>query len=349
MKARFKEFTQFLRRHYSRMYLLVFILVLCVVVVFFVTEHQLSRETIPKMKVSAVSKQKVSTVLTKPITKAPFSGSAVNISPFSTNPTWSQDFSTMPNGPLNSNIWSYDIGNGGPDNPGWGNNEDEYYTSNQSNVRVENGQLILEAQKQSEGGFNYTSARIKTLPSLNVMYGKLDIDAKLPSGVGTWPALWLLPTTGIYEPTTPAAEQDPNNYLHDGEIDMLEATGSIPAQITSTAQSYVYNPSNNNERFNETNVTNDTTTFHEYELQWTPTSLTFLVDGVAYHVVNKAASDSTDIWPYNQPFYLILNIAMGGTEGGTETQQYPPYGIDDSSGPWKMAIKSINYYPYTGK
>ena len=272
----------------------------------------------------------------------------VGTSQFATTSTWSQDYATMPDGPLSSNVWSYDIGNGGPDNPGWGNNEDEYYTDSASNVRVENGELILEAQQQLKGGFDYTSVRLKTLPSLNFTYGKLDIVAKLPAGVGTWPAMWLLPSTGIYEPTTPAAEQDPNNYLHDGEIDMLEATGSIPGQITSSAQSYVYNPSNNNERIAETNVDDDTTAFHDYELQWTPTSLQFLVDGVAYHTVYKSVTDTTDIWPYNQPYYLILNIAMGGTEGGTEASQYPPYGIDNSSGPWEMAIRSISYYPYNG-
>ncbi len=268
--------------------------------------------------------------------------------PFAANPSWSQNFTIMKDGPLSSGTWGYDLGNGGPDNPGWGNDEDEYYTDDPGNARIENGQLIIEARKQSAGGFNYTSARITTVPSLNFTYGKLDIIAKLPAGVGSWPALWLLPSGTKYALTTPAAEQDPNNYLRDGEIDMLEATGSIPGQITSSAHSYTYNLRNNNERIATSNVNDDTTTFHDYELQWTPTSLVFLVDGVAYHAVNKAAADTPDAWPYNQPYYLILNIAMGGTEGGTETQQYPPYGIDDSSGPWQMAVKSINYYPYTG-
>ncbi len=281
--------------------------------------------------------------------RTPTTGSAVSSDTFAANPSWSQDFTKMSDGSLINNIWGYDLGNGGPDNPGWGNNEAEYYTNSPSNVRIENGELIIDAQKQSIGGFSYTSARITTLPSLNFTYGKLDIIAKLPGGVGSWPALWLLPTNGIYALTTPAGEQDPNNSLRDGEIDILEATGSIPGQITSSAQSYTYNPSNNNERIGISYVNNDTTVFHDYELQWTPTSLSFLVDGVAYHTVDKAATDSTNVWPYNQPYYLILNIAMGGTEGGTETQEYPPYGIDDSSGPWEMVVKSINYYPFLGK
>ncbi len=273
---------------------------------------------------------------TEPLTEPK---STISQGQFALNPSWTQNFTAMSNGPLSSSVWNYNLGNGGPDNPGWGNNEEEYYTSNSSNVRVDNGQLIIEAQQQTYDGFDYTSARIVTTPSLNFTYGKLDIVAKLPAGVGTWPAFWLLPSDPRYVVWNSTTEQDPNNYLKDGEIDIMEATGSIPAQVTSSAQSYVYNPLNNNERIGTTNISDDTTAFHDYELQWTPTSLSFLVDGVAYHTVTKASTDTTDIWPYNQPFYLIINIAMGGTEGGT---------IANSSGPWQMAIKSINYYPYIG-
>lgn len=268
--------------------------------------------------------------------------------PFNAQPAWSQDFTTMSDGPLSSGIWAYDLGNGGPSNPGWGNNEVEDYTDSLSNARIEDGQLIIEAQKQSLDGFDYTSARITTTPSLNFTYGKIDIVAELPSGIGNWSAMWLLPSTYKYALTTPAAEQDPLNWLRDGEIDIMESTGSVPGQISSSAQSYTYNPTNNNERGAVENVADYATTFHDYELEWTPTSLTFLVDGVAYHTVTKSPTDTSLEWPYDQPFHLILNIAMGGTEGGTEAQQFPPYGIDDSSGPWEMTIKSINYYPYNG-
>jgi beta-glucanase (GH16 family) len=260
-------------------------------------------------------------------------------SQFATTPSWSQDFSSMPDGALDGNTWNYDIGNGPAGNAGWGNNEQEYYTSNPDNVGIVKGQLVIEAQQQSMDGFSYTSARIKTMPSLNFTYGKIDIVAKLPAGAGTWPALWLLPSTSRYELTTPAGEADPNNWLRDGEIDIMEASGLYPGQISSSAQSYTYNPGNNNERGAVENISDYATAFHDYELEWTPTSLTFLVDGVAYHTVTKAPTDTSNEWPYNQPFYLIMNIAMGGTDGGP---------IDNSSGPWLMNVKSINYYPYTG-
>jgi beta-glucanase (GH16 family) len=270
------------------------------------------------------------------------SGAKTSTGEFALKPSWSQDFSSMPNGPLSSSVWDYNLGNGGPDVPGWGNNEEEYYTSNLANVRVANGQLIIEAEQESDStdpSFDYTSARIVTTPSLNFTYGKLDIVAKLPAGAGSWPALWMLPSGSRYAIWTPTTELDPNNYLKDGEIDIMEATGSIPGQVTSSAQSYDYYPGHN-ERMGIDQVNDDTTTFHDYELQWTPTSLQFLVDGVVYHTVTKSPTDDSDIWPYNQPYYLILNIAMGGTEGGS---------IDNSSGPWGMNIKSIDYYAYTGQ
>jgi beta-glucanase (GH16 family) len=267
---------------------------------------------------------------------------------FATTPAWSQNFTIMPNGPLSTSVWQFNIGNGGPSNPGWGNGEQEYYTNSTNNARIEDGNLIIEALNQSMGGVDYTSARITTTPSLNFTYGELDVIAKIPSGIGTWPAIWLLPSNGKYALTTAAGEQDPNNWLRDGEIDIMEATGSLPGQISSSAQSYTYNPGNNNERVAVLNIDNDAAAFHDYELQWTPSSLIFLVDGTPYHTVTKSPTDTYLAWPYDQPFYLLLNIAMGGTEGGTDVQQFPPYGIDNSSGPWEMTVKSINYYPYTG-
>jgi licheninase len=299
-----------------------------------VNDGQLLSECVSKPTVKAI---------VKPITAAPAGAGT-----FASTATWSQNFAALPNGPLNANIWQYNTGNGGPSNPGWGNDEQEYYTNSLANARIENGNLIIEALNQPLDGFDYTSARLTTLPSLNFTYGRLDIIAKLPAGIGNWPALWLLPSNGQYALTTPAGEQDPNNYLRDGEIDIMEATGDLPDQVTSSAQSYTYNPSNNNERIAYFNVSDDTTTFHDYELQWTPDSLAFLVDGVTYHTVTRNPDDTYLAWPYDQPFYLILNIAMGGTEGGTDVQQFPPYGIDNSSGPWEMVIKSINYYPYNG-
>lgn len=332
-RQRLKRVTQ---RHYNPSGLILLALVLFIGLLFIVPAQLKSGKAAPSRSAQ-----------TQPATPGVrFSPASTDV--FASNPSWSQDFTAMKNGSLNGNLWDYDMGNGDPDNPGWGNNENEYYTDSPTNARIENGQLIIEARKQSIGNYNYTSARITTRPSLNFTYGKLEIIAKLPAGTGSWPALWMLPSGTKYALTTPAAEQDPNNYLRDGEIDMLEATGSIPGQITSSAHSYTYNLSNNNERIATSTVNDDTTTFHDYELQWTPTSLVFLVDGVAYHTVTKAPGDTPDAWPYNQPYYVILNVAMGGTEGGTETQAYPPYGIDDSSGPWKMAIKSIKYYPYKG-
>jgi beta-glucanase (GH16 family) len=156
----------------------------------------------------------------------------------------------------------------------------------------------------------------------------------------------LLPVKDNYAINTSAGWQDPLNYLRDGEIDMVEAVGSYPGVISSSAQSYTYNPTNNNERVQTTTIPDYSTAFHDYSMDWTPTSLSFAVDGKIYHTVTKQPSDSTLVWPYNEPYYLILNIAMGGVSGGTDAAQYPPDGIDDASAPWQMFVKSISFTPY---
>ena len=263
-------------------------------------------------------------------------------SPTTQKPTVQIDFAKLPSGSLPS-TWAYDLGNGGSDNPGWGNNEVEDYTNLASNVRIENGHLVIEAQQQNYQGYQYTSARINTSSFFTFTYGKLDVVAKLPNGIGTWPAIWLLPSQPTY---ASANSTDPNNWLKDGELDIMEAVGAIPNQVSSSAQSYSYNPGNNNERVGLLNVPTSTSSYHDYSIDWTPTQISFAVDGQIYHTVEKQAGDTYLEWPYNQPYYLILNLAMGGTDGGIMAKQYPPDGIDNNSGPWQFDIASISYTKY---
>lgn len=252
------------------------------------------------------------------------------------------NFATMPNGSLPA-TWGYDLGDGGPDNPGWGNNETEYYTDNSANVRIESGHLVIEAIKQDKNGSHYTSARVTTFPFFSFTYGKLDVVAKLPSGVGTWPAIWLLPSHPKYgDPQS----TDPNNWLKDGELDIMESVGSDPDKVTSSAHSYAYNPTNDNERTAEQAVAGSARGFHDYGIDWTPNKITFAVDGQVYHTIDKQPGDTSLQWPYDQPYYLILNLAMGGDNGGTLKAQYPPNGINDKSGPWQFLVNSVNYTPY---
>jgi beta-glucanase (GH16 family) len=263
---------------------------------------------------------------------------------FSTRPSWIQNFATMPNGALSSAYWRYDLGTGGPTDQNWGNDEAEYYTDNPDNVGIYNGLLTITARKQTYDGQQYTSARIKTQDLVDFEYGKIDVVAKLPSGIGTWPAIWLLPQNNIYYYNSP--NTDPLQYLNDGEIDIMESIGAQPGIVTSSAQSRVYNQILNTERIGTYTISNDTTTFHDYGLEWTPDQLIFTIDGNEYHTVNREPTDTYKQWPYDQPYYLIINLALGGTYGGLDTNQYPPDGIDDTQLPTSMQISSVSYYKY---
>jgi beta-glucanase (GH16 family) len=209
------------------------------------------------------------------------------------NLVWSDEFNT--DGAPDPSKWGYNLGN----NSGWGNNELEYYTSNPDNVIVQNGVLKITAVKENAGGFNYTSARITTDQKFAFTYGKVEIRAMLPAGLGTWPALWSLGSdyaTDIW----PAC----------GEIDIMEQRGNQLGTIYGTLHYPGHSGANGNGA--TTTVANTTTRFHIYGMQWSPSSVQLSVDGVVYqNVINSSAL------PFNHNFFFIFNVAMGGNFGGT--------------------------------
>jgi beta-glucanase (GH16 family) len=203
------------------------------------------------------------------------------------NIVWSDEFNGTS---INTANWTYDLGNSGD------NGELEYYTSSTDNAYVDgNGLLHIVALKQSIDGFSFTSARLKTQGLYNTpTYGLLQWRAALPEGVGMWPALWLLgsdyPSVGW-----PAC----------GEIDVVENDGATPDFVQGSlhygtdgevSQTLVYDlPSGES-----------TTNFHIYQLAWSPTTISFIVDGVVYE-------SQVCMAPFNQPFFIIMNVAVGGT------------------------------------
>ncbi|MDB5184712.1 MAG: bglA [Candidatus Saccharibacteria bacterium] len=227
------------------------------------------------------------------------------------------------------------------------NKEAQFYTANPSNLRIENGSLVLQAQDTSHGSYKYTSARVSTINRLNVQYGKLVIRAKLPTSGGTWPALWMLPSTGKYK--NAAALADPTHDVNDGEIDIAEAVGTQPGVIYGIAHCLAYPPDGRKGYYGTVNVTDSASTFHDYGIEWTPTSITFTIDGQAYYTQTKQPGADYRSWPYDQPYYLTMNLALGGTWAGTDTADYPGDGVDAKALPATMAIQSINYYKYLGK
>lgn len=227
------------------------------------------------------------------------------------------------------------------------NNEKQYYRNNSANVRVESGSLRLEALAQPYGGLQYTSARIDTLGKKDFLYGKLVVRATLPVGIGTWPAIWMLPSQHKYANNTPAG--DINRYKNDGEIDIAETVGIEPHAIYGVAHSLAY-PEDGLDRsyYRTVAVPDSDTVFHDYELDWTPTSLGFAVDGKTYFTYAKTAAADWRSWPFDQPFYLVINLALGGAWAGSDVANFPTDGIDKGALPATLMVQSIRYFPYTG-
>jgi beta-glucanase (GH16 family) len=208
------------------------------------------------------------------------------------NLVWSDEFNTP--GSPDPTKWTYDLGAGG-----WGNNELEYYTSRTDNAIVSNGTLKIIAKKESYSGSNYTSARLKTQGLYSFKYGRIDVSAKLPASIGTWPAIWML-GNNISTAGWPAC----------GEIDIMEQNGNNKNIIYGT----LHYPAQVNQYGDgsTTSITNAATTFHKYSAIWSPTTIQLLVDDVVYYTLPNKSS-----FPFNQNFFIILNIAIGGTLGGT--------------------------------
>ena len=205
---------------------------------------------------------------------------------------WSDEFNTA--GAPDPSKWGYDIGAGG-----WGNSELQYYTNRVDNVLVSNGTLKIIAKKETYSGSSYTSARLLSKGKFSFQYGKVEVSAKLPAGAGSWPAIWMLgdnfATAGW--PTC-------------GEIDIMEQKGSDMNRIYSTL--HYLGHSGGSAIGSSFLINNVTTEFHKYGLIWSGANLQFLVDDVVcYTFVNSSSL------PFNQNFFMILNMAMGGTFGGT--------------------------------
>jgi beta-glucanase (GH16 family) len=205
------------------------------------------------------------------------------------NIVWSDEF----NGTLiNSNVWTYDLGN----NSGWGNSELEYYTSSNQNAYVSNGFLHIVALQQSINGYHYTSARMKTEGLYSAEYGRIEFSASLPAGTGFWPALWML-GNNINSVPWPGC----------GEIDIMENNGGN----LTTVQGSLHSGSDETQVY--TLPGGSVTNFHSYVLEWTTNAFGFYVDGLLYETqTNWSSSVGNYPTPFNQPFFIIMNLAVGG-------------------------------------
>lgn len=222
-----------------------------------------------------------------------------------------------------SDKWGYDVGGGG-----WGNNELQYYTNARSeNARVENGNLIIEARKEQYEGMEYTSARLVTRQKGDWLYGRFEAYAKLPSGRGTWPAIWMLPTNWVY-----------GNWPKSGEIDIMEYVGYDPGVVHGSIHTEAYNHVLGTQKTATYSVPDAETAFHLYALEWTPEKIDIYVDNNKYFTFANEHKDYKT-WPFDQVFHLILNIAVGGNWGGVQ-------GVDPNIWPQKMFVDYVRVYQY---
>jgi beta-glucanase (GH16 family) len=242
---------------------------------------------------------------------------------------WADEFSGTE---IDRTKWTFDIGNwitdqdGNGITPGWGNNEKEYYTDSNENAFINDGKLVIKAKKEQVtdrfGTYDYTSAKLKTKGLFSKKYGRYEIKAKFPVGKGLWPAIWMLPEGDKY-----------GSWAASGEIDIVESWGSKPHTVAGTIH-YGEGWPNNKYTGKEFELPKNRgiDSWHTYALEWEPGELRWYVDGELYQTQNKWYSKGKDNAanysypaPFDQDFYLIMNLAVGGWFDGDpdETTQFP--------------------------
>ncbi len=223
-----------------------------------------------------------------------------------TNLVFEDNFSI--DGAPNTQLWIYDIGTGVEifGQPGWGNNELQYYTNRPENIKVEDGMLEMTVIKESYEGSGYTSAKILTKGLFERTYGRYEAKIKLPWGQGIWPAFWLLGDDSNGEVIWPQI----------GEIDIMEYRGQEPTKVHGTIHGPGYSGSNGvTDSYTLSNARFDAG-FHVFAIEWGPDFIDFYVDETRY---NRITPDdiSGNEWVYNDnQFYIILNVAVGGWFAG---------------------------------
>jgi len=242
------------------------------------------------------------------------------------NLVWQDEFDSKTTSLPDSSKWNYDLGNGCPQLCGWGNNELQYYSAkDKRNAKTENGILILEARKDSAGPHKYTSVRMVTRDKKHWQYGRFEIRAKIPTGRGMWPAIWMLPAKSVY-----------GNWPHSGEIDIMENVGYWQDSLFGTVHTFAYNGMKNTQKTKSIFIKNLPLDFHRYAVEWTPERVSFYVDDIKYNeFINE--HKGSDVWPFDKEFYLIMNVAVGGNWGGK-------YGVDEFAFPQRMLVDYVRVY-----
>lgn len=239
---------------------------------------------------------------------------------------WQDNFNYS--GLPDSTKWDYDTeGN----SAGWGNNEAQHYTvAKKNNAWVENGILKIIAQKEQVEGKEFSSARL--ISKADWQYGKVEVKAKLPTARGTWSAIWMMPGGWSF---------NDGNWPDIGEIDIMEHVGHDLGVIHASAHSKDYQWQKKTQKTDTIHISTVHEQFHSYIVEWSPEVLKFYVDDQLYLIYeNEGLGESK--WPYDKPFYLILNVAVGGAWGNLQ-------GIDEASFPQTMEVDEVKVYQLKNK
>ena len=236
---------------------------------------------------------------------------------------WSDEFDYE--GAPDTDKWGYDLGDGCPRLCGWGNNELQHYTDASNNVRVENGNLIIEAHKEKISERNYSSTRLVSKNKGDWKYGRIEVRAKLPSGKGTWPAIWMLSTDWEY-----------GGWPESGEIDIMEHVGYNPDTIFGTVHTKSYNHGIGTHKGDQIYLPDAESTFHVYGINWDKEKIEFFVDNNTYFTFQNEHKTFKE-FPFDKKFHLIMNLAVGGNWGGKQ-------GVDEAIWPQKMEVDYVRVY-----
>ena len=228
---------------------------------------------------------------------------------------WSDEFNV--DGAPDPEKWAYATGG-----HGWGNGEVQHYTKDRKNSYIKHGRLVIKAMKE---GYKWTSARLKTQYIKAWTYGYFEIRAKLPEGVGTWPAIWMMPEYDNY-----------GGWPRSGEIDIMEHVGFDQDIIHTTIHTSAFNHKIGTQKARFDTIKDVSKKYHTYAVNWTPDYIEWFIDGESFFKFENTGN-GVEEWPYNHPFHLILNVAIGGSWGGQK-------GIDEDMKEAAMEVDYVRVY-----
>jgi beta-glucanase (GH16 family) len=216
--------------------------------------------------------------------------------------------------------WEHEVnGDGG------GNNELQYYTASPTNSYLESGHLIIKAINENYQDKYFTSARIRSKYKGDWLYGRIEASAKVPTGKGTWPAIWMLSTDWEY-----------GGWPESGEIDIMEHVGYDPNVVHGSIHTKAYNHTIGTQKTATLPIPTATTEFHKYVIEWFSDHIDFYIDSIKYFTFNNE-NKGWAYWPFDKRFHIILNLAVGGNWGGAQ-------GIDPSAFPAQMEVDYVRVY-----